>query len=155
MISQWKEEDGLLIDEYYSFDQTIDFEYAKNNDFNNPEQIMMNLDLLTYLPDDIMCKVDRASMYSSLEVRSPFLSKDLIEYSKDMPLEYKIRKGQSKWILKKILEDYLPKASIYRPKQWFGVPISDLINNDLRDWTNDLLSKEIILSDNFFNYSTI
>ena len=57
--------------------------------------------------------------------------------------------------MKKILEDYLPKELIYRPKQGFGVPISDLINNDLRDWTNDLLSKEIILSDNFFNYSTI
>ena len=87
-----------------------------NNIFNldnkNYEQQMMNNDINNYLPDDILCKVDRASMYNSLEVRSPFLSKDLIEYSYSIPLKFKINNGVSKIILKKFLKNIYQKINI-------------------------------------------
>ncbi len=122
---------------------------------NNFEQQMMNNDLKYYLPDDILCKVDRASMYSSLEVRSPFLSKDLIEYSQKIPINFKINNGISKYIIKKILEKYLPNNLIYRPKHGFAVPIKKMIKNELKDWTNDLLSKKIIEKFDILNYPVV
>ena len=124
-------------------------------DKKNYEQQMMNNDINYYLPDDILCKVDRASMYNSLEVRSPFLSRDLIEFSYTIPLEFKINKGVSKIILKKILEKYLPKKLIYRPKKGFAVPVRDLLKHELKDWSNDLLSKKIIQKYNILNYEDV
>ena len=94
-------------------------------------------------------------MYNSLEVRSPFLSKKLIEFSQTIPINFKINQGTSKYLLKKILEKYLPKKLIYRSKQGFGVPIRDLLKNELKDWSSDLLSKEMIERFNIINYSEV
>ena len=137
-----------------SFDKSkIEYNYDVNN--KNFEQQMMNNDIRYYLPDDILCKVDRASMYNSLEVRSPFLSKKLIDFSQNLPLKYKIKNGTSKYILKKLLEKYIPKKLIYRPKKGFAVPIRDLLKNELKDWSSEMLSKNIINKFNILNYDKV
>ncbi len=93
----------------------------------------MLLDMDTYLPGDILCKVDRASMKYSLEARCPFLDKDVIEFSLGLPLEYKIRNGELKKILKDITHKYIPKELMDRPKQGFGVPIERWLRTELRE----------------------
>ena len=93
---------------------------------------MMLSDSLNYLPNDILCKVDRTAMKNSLETRLPFLDKSVFEYAWRLPLEYKIKANETKYILKKILESYLPKNLIYRPKMGFSLPMNDLFNGDLK-----------------------
>lgn len=93
----------------------------------------MLLDMDTYLPGDILCKVDRASMKYSLEARCPFLDKNVIEFSLGLPLEYKIRNGELKKILKDITHQYIPKELMDRPKQGFGVPIETWLRTELRE----------------------
>ena len=100
------------------------------NDFpsccsNDPVARMLYWDAISYLPDDILVKVDRASMAYSLETRAPFLDKNVIEMAWKIPTKMKVNNGQGKVILKKLLCKYLPKEYIYRPKQGFGVPIQD------------------------------
>ena len=112
-------------------------------------------DFLTYLPDDILCKVDRASMYNSLEVRSPFLNKELIEYAYNLPMNYKMNGKGSKYILRNILKSYLPKKYFERPKQGFGIPLSEWIKNDMKEIISDSLSKNNCFKHGFFNYNTV
>ena len=116
---------------------------------------MMEVDFQTYLPDDILCKVDRSSMYYSLETRAPFLNKDLVTFATNMPLNYKLREGQSKWILRRILEKYVPSELFERPKQGFGIPVSEWMRGQLKDWTNDMLSDEILNAHGLFNSQTV
>ena len=116
---------------------------------------MMLADFQSYLTDDILCKVDRASMHFSLETRTPFLSYELIEYSQTIPLSYKINKGITKIILKKILSKYLPEKLFIRPKRGFAIPISDWMRKDLKNWVNDILSPEICKKHNYFNFKKI
>ena len=96
-------------------------------------------DSLNYLSDDILCKVDRAAMKNSLETRLPFLDKEIFEYAWQLPLEFKIKSNETKHILKKILENYLPKNLIYRPKMGFSLPMNDLLNGDLKEVLQDSL----------------
>ena len=86
---------------------------------------MMLSDFKTYLSDDILCKVDRSSMYYSLELRSPYLDKNLIEFAINIPTEHQFKNNNSKFLIKSILEKYLPKELIYTKKRGFSVPISD------------------------------
>tara|TARA_Y100000590_G_scaffold469281_1_gene655937 strand:+ start:2726 stop:4696 length:1971 start_codon:yes stop_codon:yes gene_type:complete len=128
-------------------------QYASNDlDF---EEWMMSIDYNTYLTDDILCKVDRSSMFYSLEARSPFLNKKLIEYMYSLPLNFKIKDNITKWSSKKILEKYLPKKLIYKSKQGFGVPLAEWFRKDLKDYVFDNLSKENCQKHNLFNYSII
>ena len=115
----------------------------------------MIADFESYLTDDILCKVDRATMYSSLEARTPFLNYQLIEYSKSIPFSYKINKGVTKKILKQILNKYLPEEYFDRPKAGFAIPVSDWMKNELKDWVNDILSYEICNKHNLFNYNVV
>ena len=112
-------------------------------------------DFETYLPDDILCKVDRSSMYSSLETRAPYLNKDLIELAFSLPLRQKLDNGISKLPLRNILSEYLPENLYERKKQGFGIPISSWMRTDLKDWVNDTLSLEICNKHNFFKYSIV
>ncbi len=100
----------------------------------------------TYLLDDILFKVDRASMYNALEVRSPFLDKDVVAFLFSLPDNY-IRKGlKGKHILKKVMENKIPNNIIYRPKKGFGIPLSDWIRKDLKNTVRDyLLSSDVDL----------
>jgi asparagine synthase (glutamine-hydrolysing) len=101
----------------------------------------------TYLPDDILLKVDRASMYNSLEVRAPFLDVDVVEFLNSLPHSFKHRMLSGKYILKKLMKGRLPDKIIQRPKKGFGIPLSDWIRKDLKKNITDLL----LAPNEFFN----
>lgn len=115
------------------------------------QQQMMILDFLTYLPGDILVKIDRASMASSIETRAPFLDHKLIEYVWKIPHRFKNKNGQGKWILKEILKQYVPKDLTERPKMGFGVPIGTWLRGPLKDWAENLLDEKTMQEEGFLN----
>jgi len=112
---------------------------------------MMGYDLITYLPTDILTKVDRAAMAVSLETRIPFLDPSVINFSASLPIEFKIRNGVTKWIVREVLYKYVPKELIERPKMGFGVPLSQWLRGPLRDWAESLLEEKRLHEEGFFN----
>ena len=119
------------------------------------EQRMMFLDGLTYLPDDLLVKVDRAAMGTSLETRIPFLDHRVVELAWRLPLEMKIKSGVGKKPIRKILENHLPRELFDRPKMGFAIPVGDWLRGSLRDWAEDLLSEKQLGDSNVFDVSKI
>ncbi|HIF35784.1 MAG TPA: asparagine synthetase B, partial [Candidatus Thioglobus sp.] len=112
---------------------------------------MMLWDTLTYLPDDILTKVDRAAMGVSLETRIPFLDHRVVELAWRFPLDMKIKNGVGKWPIRQILYKYVPKELIERPKAGFAVPVGQWIRGPLREWADDLLDESRIQREGYFD----
>ena len=110
---------------------------------------MMALDMLTYLPNDILTKVDRAAMAVSLETRMPFLDPRVISLAWDIDIDNKLKNGAGKWVLRQLLERYVPKTLWNRPKQGFALPIENWLRGPLREWAENLLSEESLKNDGY------
>ena len=122
---------------------------------SDPAGRMMFQDMRSYLPDDILCKVDRAAMGVSLETRVPFLDPDVIIASARLPTHMKIRNGQGKWPLRQILYRHVPRELLERPKTGFSIPIGDWLRGPLRSWADDLLSPEALGVDDLIDPAPI
>jgi asparagine synthase (glutamine-hydrolysing) len=116
---------------------------------------LMFLDLVTYLPEDILTKVDRATMAVGLEARAPLLDYRVIELAFRIPFEMKLRDHEQKWILKQLLRKYLPDPLVFRGKKGFGAPVGDWLKGPLRAWASELLSEKRLARDGYFDAARI
>jgi asparagine synthase (glutamine-hydrolysing) len=149
LVSQWQNPLDLVIGgTEYNTKKTSE---VLEKMFEDTEHRMMFMDTKTYLPDDILCKVDRASMAVGLETRVPFLNHSLVEFAWQLPLHMKIRDGKGKWILRELLSKHVPSKLIERPKQGFALPIAEWLRGPLREWAEELLDESRIKNDGFFN----
>ena len=134
-ISQWQKLDLPLKKNFHLKNEDI---FKKNFSFLNETENMQIIDLTTYLPDDILVKVDRASMAFGLETRIPFLDEKIVEFAFSLPSNEKL----SKKILKKILYKSIPKKIVSRPKMGFSIPLDKWLKKQLRDWAENLLQEK-------------
>jgi asparagine synthase (glutamine-hydrolysing) len=118
-------------------------------------EAMMITDIETYMPDDILAKVDRASMAVALETRLPFLDHEVAEFTWQLPLNYKLRNGRGKWITRQLLRRFLPEELIERPKMGFSMPVDTWLRGPLREWAEELLDERRIAAEGFFEPAAI
>jgi asparagine synthase (glutamine-hydrolysing) len=150
MVSHWNAPSSLVLGDSAELGTLLSSNVPKLDKLNRVQK-MMALDLMTYLPDDILTKVDRAAMAVSLETRVPFLDHRVAEFAWKLPMSMKIRHGQSKWIMREVLHKYVPKELIERPKMGFGVPLGSWLRGSLRDWAESLLDESRLRNEGYFN----
>lgn len=149
LTSQWKDPASVVLLGSEPATMVTDrSRWARLSDFT---QRMMFLDLTSYLPDDILVKVDRAAMAVSLETRVPLLDPDVVRFAWRVPLSMKLRDGQGKWLLRQVLYRHVPRELIERPKSGFDVPVGDWLRGPLRDWAESLLDEARIRREGFFD----
>ena len=149
LLSQWQDPEPVVIGAREP--ATVLTNRRACNGKADIEHYMMYVDALSYLPDDVLVKVDRAAMGVSLETRVPFLDHRVVEFAWSLPLSMRIRDGQGKWILRQVLDKHVPKALIDRPKMGFGVPIDSWLRGPLREWGETLLNEERLRREGFFD----
>jgi asparagine synthase (glutamine-hydrolysing) len=148
LVSQWKEPCAVVLDSREVSLVPMADRYAPSlTDF---VQRMMLIDTVSYLPDDILAKVDRASMAASLENRIPFLDHRVVEFALRLPIRMKVKDGKGKWLLRQLLRRYLPDELIERPKMGFSIPLDRWLRGPLRDWAESLLSQRRLSGEGFF-----
>jgi asparagine synthase (glutamine-hydrolysing) len=131
------------------------YRYVRRSGLTKELERILYLSMKLYLQDNNLVTVDRASMANGLEVRSPLLDRDVVEFVSRLPMEYKIHGLKTKYILKKVAEGFLPRNIIYRKKKGFGVPLARWLTNELKDFMLDYLSPERICRQGLFHYPYI
>ena len=149
LVSAWKDPAGMVIRGHEPPTLLTGLDTAAPSD-DILEQ-MMYWDLRTYLPGDILTKVDRASMAVSLEARVPLLDHRVVELAWRLPLDYKLRGGRAKWVLRQVLDRHVPARLIDRPKRGFSVPLEAWLKGPLRDWAEALLDRDRLVREGFLN----
>lgn len=149
LISHWQQPADLVLDAKEPGTLITDPKCWPQSD--SFEHIMMAMDAQTYMPDDILVKLDRSAMANSLETRLPLLDHRIVELAWRMPLEYKIRQGVGKWLLRQVLYRHVPRELIERPKMGFGIPLHDWLRGSLRDWAEALLDESKMRQQGYFN----
>jgi asparagine synthase (glutamine-hydrolysing) len=153
MLSHWHEPESIVIDGNEM--KGVLWDQSLRNTVPDFLDRMMLLDTLTYLPDDILTKVDRASMSVALEARVPLLDHRVVEFAWSLPRHLKVRDGVTKWALREVLYRRVPRRLVERPKMGFGVPISEWLRGPLRSWAEELLSEKRLSQQALFNPSLI
>ncbi|MEL4254251.1 asparagine synthase (glutamine-hydrolyzing) [Shewanella xiamenensis] len=153
LVSHWQNPEEIVLGSKEP--STVLTDPDRKANFADPILQMMAQDTLSYLPDDILVKVDRAAMAVSLETRVPFLDHKVLEHAWRLPKQLKINEGQSKWCLRQILYRYVPKDLIERPKMGFAVPLDAWLRGPLQAWAEDLLAEKRLLEEGFFNVGLI
>jgi asparagine synthase (glutamine-hydrolysing) len=153
LLSHWTEPECLVLGSTEPrgvvWDESLPSDFA---DFLPRAQF---LDLVTYLPDDILTKLDRASMAVSLEARVPLLDHRIVEFAWRLPLDFKVHGGQTKWILRQVLYRHVPRRLIERPKMGFGVPLDAWLRGPLREWAEGLLDERRLHQDGYLDAAPI
>lgn len=153
LVTEWPDADGIVVDGFIP-PNLLDAR-ERWPGLADPVARMMALDGLTYLPDDILVKVDRAAMAVSLETRAPFLDRDVMEFAWRLPLHMKLRDGKGKWILRQLLDRYVPRDLIERPKMGFGIPLDEWLRGPLREWAGDLLAEDRLRREGYLHPEAI
>lgn len=148
-LGHWPDPEALVIGAHQA--PSIFDDASLEKELTDPIERMQFLDSVHYLPDDILVKVDRASMAHSLEARVPLIDHRVYEFSWRLPALMKVRDGKSKWILRQILAKYVPPALFDRPKMGFGVPIDHWLRGSLRDWAEEMLNPARMRQEGYLN----
>jgi len=152
-INSWQLNQNIILDEDLNF---LPKKFYFNSENEHEYILDMQLtDLKTYLPDDILCKSDRASMFSSLENRSPFLDYEIYNLANSLPDQMKINNKKGKYVLKNILSNYIPEKLFDRPKKGFSIPVGEWLKSELNVWANDLLNENNLKKYDFLNSNLI
>lgn len=146
--------DGLVLGAFDGPPAFGDIPTGRLEELDSFERAMM-IDALTYLPGDLLTKVDRASMAVSLEVRVPFLDPDLFAFAWGLSHDQRVRNGQGKWVLRELLRRSLPDHLIDRPKMGFGVPVGQWLRGPLRSWADELLDPELVRDQGLLDPSVV
>ena len=153
LVSHWKHPAQLVPGSHEP--RTLLTDPAHRVDLPDFEHRMMYMDTVTYLPDDILTKVDRAAMSVSLETRVPLLDHRLVEFAWTLPLDMKIRHGQGKWLLRQVLYRHVPQSLMERPKMGFGVPIDQWLRGPLKPWAAALIEPARLTREGIFDPAPI
>jgi asparagine synthase (glutamine-hydrolysing) len=149
LVTEWPRDSGVVKDSTNLATLLDNRDLVRN--LSQAEQRMMLWDALTYLPDDILTKVDRAAMSVSLETRVPILDHRVVEFAWGLPLSMKIKGGQGKWALRQVLYRHVPAALIERPKAGFAIPVGLWLRSSLRDWAESLLDVNLMRQQGYFD----